>query len=245
MRTRPFSLALGIAAALAAAPTAARAQLFDLRQPAPQRPPRFFGGIEGIYAVPQREFGRYVDHGWGISGYLLAAVDQRGALALRLDGGFLNYGNEKKRACINSTIGCRIDVDVETSNNIAFVGVGPQLMVPNGRFRPYVNGTVGYSYFFTESSLEGSNSGVSFTRTTNYDDGVLSTAAGAGVYVPLRAGRTPISIDLGARYRWNGKTRYLREGSIVDFPDGSIEITPIESRTDFVTYQLGVTIGGG
>jgi hypothetical protein len=237
------SLALAAAAALAAAPAAARAQLALPPAEAARRPLRFFGGAEALYARPQGDFARYVDHGWGASGHFLVALDRAGAFALRLDGGFLNYGNERKRACLSETVGCRVTVNVETSNNIAFLGVGPQLMAPNGHFRPYVNGTVGFSYFFTQSAVEGTGNGSRFAQTTNFDDAVFSTAAGAGLYVPVRAGRTPISLDLGARYRWNGKTRYLREGSITDLPSGDIAISPIESRTDLVTYQIGVTFG--
>ena len=161
-----------------------------------------------------------------------------------MDGGFVNYGSETKTACISSTLGCRVTVDVNTTNNIAFLGVGPQLMAPDGHLRPYVNGTVGFSYFFTESSLKGSDDNVTFAQTTNFHDAVFASAVGAGLYVPLRRGPTPISLDRGARYNWNARTRYLREGSIVDLPDGSIEFTPIESRTDLVTWKVGVTFGG-
>jgi hypothetical protein len=38
--------------------------------------------------------------------------------------------------------------------------------------------------------------------------------------------------------------KYLREGSIVDLPNGDIEINPIRSKADLVTYHLGVSIGG-
>jgi hypothetical protein len=242
MRIR-FAALLLAAATLAAAPRGARAQLALPAPDSARRPLRFFGGAEALYARPQGAFGRYVDHGWGASGHFLVALDRGGFAAVRLDGGFLNYGDETKRACLSTTIGCRIAVDVRTSNNIAFLGLGPQIMVPNGRFRPYVNGTAGFSYFFTQSAVEGSDNSSTFAQTTNFDDVVFSTAAGAGLYIPVRAGRTPISLDLGARYRWNGRTRYLREGSITDLPDGSIAISPIESRTDLVTYQIGVTFG--
>ena len=242
MKTRHALIALATVAAVAAAPSPSRAQTYEMHDR--KGPPRVFGGAELIYARPQGDFRDYVKQGWGAAGHVLFAADRQGIVALRIDGGLLQYGNERKRACLSTTIGCRISVDVNTSNNIVFAGIGPQLMVPNGTFRPYVNGTAGFSYFFTESSVSGTRSDASpFASTTNFHDGVFSTAAGGGIYIPLTVSKTRFSVDVGARYHWNGKTRYLREGSIVDQPDGSIEITPIESRTDLLTWHLGLSFG--
>ena len=241
MKIQHAALALATAAALAAAPSPCRAQSYDTPR---QGPPRVFGGGELLYARPQGDFGDYVNQGWGAAGHILFAADRQGILALRIDGGFLQYGNERKRSCFSSTVGCRISVDVNTSNNIAFAGLGPQLMVPNGRFRPYVNGTAGFSYFFTQSSISGTNDvNTSFANTTNFHDAVFSTAAGGGVYIPLTVRKTRFSIDVGARYHWNGRTRYLREGGITDLPDGSIQVEPIESRADLLSYHIGLSFG--
>ena len=53
----------------------------------------------------------------------------------------------------------------------------------------------------------------------------------------------PILLDLGATYHRNGEVTYLRKGSIVDHPDGSITVTPIRSEANFITYRIGVSIG--
>jgi hypothetical protein len=242
MKIQHALIALATAAAICAAPSPCRGQRFEV--PKRQGPPRIFGGGELIYARPQGDFANYVNQGWGAAGHFLWAADPRGILALRIDGGILQYGNERKRACISTTIGCRVVVDVNTSNNIFFAGIGPQLMAPTGSLRPYVNGTAGFSYFFTESSVSGSNDvNSSFASTTNFHDGVFSTAAGGGLYIPVTVSKTRFSIDVGARYHWNGKTRYLREGGITDLPDGSIQVEPIESRTDLLTYHIGVSFG--
>lgn len=37
--------------------------------------------------------------------------------------------------------------------------------------------------------------------------------------------------------------RYLREGSIQEEPDGTISFTPIESETNLLWLQFGVSIG--
>ena len=234
------SLSLG---ALAIGASIASAQ--DPIPAVPKVPSGFFVGGSLSVAQPQGEFAEYVDAGFGLSGHALYQLDPAGIFALRLEGGFVNYGSETKRVPLSPTIGGRVLVEVSTENNIAFLGIGPQLMVPNGRFRPYLNGYAGIAYFSTSSSVEGINGGESIGQTTNYDDATFSYGGGAGIYVPVRGGAEPISIDLGVRYRNNGEARYLREGSIQDNTDGTISFSPIESDTDLLDFHLGVSVGIG
>lgn len=238
MRTRAMFLT---AALLLAAPFPGLAQEAD----SPESPVRAYAGATLQVAKPVGEFDDYVDAGFGVDGHLLLSLSRSSALGLRIDGGFLNYGNERRTVPLSSTVGGRITVDLTTSNNILTLGAGPQLMLPSGSLRPYAFGTAGLAYFVTESSLRGDRGGDTFATTNNYDDLAFALQGGVGLYVPVRRGRTPISIDLGARYNRNGQARYLREGSIRDHPDGSISFTPIESDTDLVTFHLGVSAGLG
>src|SRR5688500_14849811 len=56
--------------------------------------PRFQGGVSLSVAQTLGDFHEYVKDGFGVAGHALYRVDRQGAFALRLDGGFLNYGNE-------------------------------------------------------------------------------------------------------------------------------------------------------
>jgi hypothetical protein len=136
-----------------------------------------------------------------------------------------------------------VNVDVNTDHDILFAGVGPQISVPAGFFRPYINATAGVSYFFTHSSVSGDNSGENLFDTTNHDDAVFALTGGGGFLIPLSMRRTPVLLDVGATYHRNGEATYLRKGSIVDNPDGSITISPIRSEANFMTYRIGVSIG--
>src|SRR5215208_45592 len=198
------------------------------------------GGLN--YAQSVGEFADNVKGGAGGSGFAVTGLDRAGIFGLRVDGGFLIYGHERKRVPLSSTIGGRITVDVTTNNNIALLGIGPQITAPRGPIRPYVNGTVGLAYFFTRSSVSGTNNESPFASTENYNDPQLALAGGAGVYIPLPTTRVPVMLDVGARFQGNGRARYLKEGSITDNTDGSISYTPIESQTNFVTYHLGVSV---
>jgi hypothetical protein len=238
MRSRTFF----IAAALLAAAAPVLAQDDDDVYAPVDRPTGYVGG-ELTFARPQGEFRDFVDQGWGAGMHYMHRLTRDGALALRVDGSYLNYGHERFRAPLSSTIGGRVTVDVTTTNNIAFFGVGPQLGVPSGVLRPYVNGFAGVSYIWTQTSVEGSASDEPFASSTNYDDATFAYGGGAGLYVPVRRGQSPISIDAGVRYRRNGQADYLREGGITDNPDGSITLRPIRSETDLLTFHLGVSVG--
>jgi hypothetical protein len=204
------------------------------------------GGYAGgtlIYGQPQGEFGERVQHAFGGNVFYLHRLDRDGLLGVRVEGGLLTYGYERQRLPLSSTVGDRIMVDLVTTNNIAFVGAGPQIGLPTGAFRPYANGFVGVSYLYTSSSLRGSANYDSFAETTNFDDATFAYGAGVGVYIPLRHGASPVSLDLGATYRNAGQAAYLREGDIEDRPDGSIVLRPQQSDTDVLDFHIGVAIG--
>jgi hypothetical protein len=130
--------ALVISAVLA--PATAHAQYTEFDEP--RGPSRAFAGIHLMVAQPLGEFDDYIDWGGGIGGELLYAFDRQGAIGLRANLGLMIYGHETKRVPLSETLG-RIRVDVSTSNNIFVFGIGPQVMLPSGAVRPYLNGTVG------------------------------------------------------------------------------------------------------
>lgn len=206
-------------------------------------PPQLRGGINLLYGSPQGEFSTYVDQAWGVGANL--AWTPTPILGLRLDGGFMNYGHETYRVPLSGTIGGRILVDLTTDNNIAWIGVGPQIAWPSGAIRPYANATAGVAYFATTSSVRGDDSNETFASDTNYDDAVFQWGAGGGVLVPVSHGRTPVAIDLGVRYHGNGNVSYVTEGGIQDNADGSITIHAVESEAPVLSFHLGVTIGFG
>jgi hypothetical protein len=202
----------------------------------------YFGGSV-FFARPQGEFRDFVDQGWGGGIHYIHRLDAEGLVGIRVDGSFINYGHERQRVLLSPTIGGRIAVDLVTSNNIAFLGVGPHFGAPTGVLRPYANGFVGVSYIYTQSSVRGTSSGEDFASTNNFDDATFAYGGGAGLYIPVRRGVTPISIDAGVTYRRNGEAEYLLEGGITDHPDGSITLHPIRSDTDLLTFHLGISVG--
>lgn len=170
-------------------------------------------------------------------------MDPAGAASLRVDLGFLNYGNETIRICV--TTPCRVTGDLTTSNNIVFGGIGPEFAVGSGGpIRAYANGSIGFAYFATTSSVEGANNdGDPFASDTNFEDATFAWNGGGGIQIRVSSGRNPVYLDFGARYHGNGEAEYLRKGDIQDLPDGSVVLNPQRSDTNLWTLRIGVSVG--
>jgi hypothetical protein len=200
-------------------------------------PSRFTIGGDGVLSQPKGEFAGNVGKGFGFNLNGLFKIDYKGYLSLRADGGALQYGRERKDVSFFGVTG-RVDLQLETTNSIAWGSIGPQLMIPDGPFRPYANAAVAFTNFSTSSNLNDSF-GQSLASNQNQSDASHAWIFGGGFQIPVGATG---AIDLGARYYYGGRATYLTRGDIIDNPDGSITITPRSSKTDMVLWQLGFSL---
>jgi len=196
-----------------------------------------------VGAQPTGEFRLNVDGGWGFELGGRYELDPAGLLSLRGSLGFINYGSETLRFC--SVFGCRVGTDLDTRNNILFGGVGPELALRMGPIRPYARASLGIGYFETTSGLSGSDDWSRYASTTNLDDLVFQQRLGAGLGLRLSNGRHPVRLDIGTDYHHNGMANYLREGDIVDQPDGSVIIYPRRTEANLWSFRVGVSVGLG
>jgi hypothetical protein len=226
-----WKMSAGVVVVLALTASAARAQ--GLR---PVRTTRVAVGFAGLLAQPTGVFADYVGVGGGVGGHVVWTPG--GVVGLRADASYLIYGHETRWYPFLPLV----DVGVATNNQIAGFQIGPQLTFGSRGAQVYGFGQVGFSYFFTSSSVKGSANVEPFASTTNFDDFAFATSAGGGVRLQLSRGRVPVALDLGARFLHNSRARYLtQDGIAVD--GNTIYYAPIESQTSLVIYSLGVTIG--
>jgi hypothetical protein len=216
--------------------------------PAQEREPSLFerrasGSIDALVIQPTGALHDNIDTGIGIGLAGLFRLSDSGPVSLRADLGIGGYGEESKRVPLSPTVGGRIQVDVTTTNYVAVGSFGPQLTLPYGPVRPYVNAGFAFQVFFTESTVEGADDSYQFANTTNQSDWTPAFTAGGGLYVPLRTAKVPVLLDLGVTWYTGGHASYLKPGSIEDLPNAQIRITPMESATPFVLMRLGVKIG--
>lgn len=206
-----------------------------------EKPSRFTIGGGLLMSSPRGELANNIDNGFGGDLYGLFKVDPAGALSLRADIGGLQYGSETIPS--GSVFGGRAGFEVETTNSIFWAAFGPQLMVPAGPIRPYGNVAIGVMGFSTSSAVRGTGQyrGETFASSENQSDNTHTWIFGGGLYIPFTGKLSMMALDVGGRYFTGGEATYLREGAIQDNPDGSITIFPSHSKTDQVTWHVGVS----
>lgn len=198
--------------------------------------PRWHVGAALDVGQPVGDFKQQVSNAVGLQAHVLLRLDARGNTALRLQGGWLNYGHESQQVCLGATPGCRIEVDVTTTNNIFSLGVGPELSIPLGAFRLYGHGIVGVSRFSTLSALGG---GILFDLVAadeHFGDAGFFWSGGGGIHLSIRKHS---ALDFGVAYQGHGRREYLTEGGITDNPDGSLDFDVKRSAADLFTIRIG------
>ncbi len=204
--------------------------------------PRAQVGAGFAYIVPRREFGVFVDDGYGVGVHFVYGLDPSNVLGLRFDAGWVRYGTERIGVPVFPGTG-RVLFDVATHNNIAMFGIGPQIQVPKGPFRPYLNGFVGTGYFYTESSFDNDFHSGGFGSTTNFDDVSFGYGGGGGLALVFGSGRHPLSVDFDVQWRRYPDTEYLVEGSIWEDEFGDVFISPLLSDVEFLHFTVGMSVG--
>ena len=207
-------------------------------------------GAALLVSDPRGEFDDHTDTGFGFGAtYLYALVPSR-AVAIGATGSFLNYGRSEREVPLSTTIP-DIRVEVETTNNIAFLQGVLQLKAPGAVVQPYGQLTGGFGWFSTSTTLRDRQSDEPILSDTNQSDGTWVWGAGGGAQIrvwtgqPGAAGGSPSRayVDLGARWQTGGEVDYLTEGSLVT-DDGEFDIDPrlVSSEIELVEYRIGVTV---
>ena len=206
-----------------------------------EEPSRFTIGGNLVLSQPKGEFANNIDNGFGADGFVRMRLDRAGILSIRADLGGAQYGSETLPA--GYIYGGRIGVQVETTNSIFWGSIGPQLTAPVGPIRPYANAAIGFMNFTTNSSVKGTGAyeGETYASTENQSDNTHAWIFGGGVLFPFTGHLSMLAIDAGAKYFTGGRATYLKEGAIQDNNDGTITIFPSHSKTDLVTWHVGVS----
>jgi hypothetical protein len=200
--------------------------------------PRWLAGVAADIGQPVGTFRQNVKQAAGVQGHVLLRLDRHGRAAIRLQGGWLNYGHESQRICLASTPGCRVAANVTTANGILSWGVGPQLSLPLGPVRVFGYGLVGVSRVATVSGIGGGLVPDIVAGDENFGDSGLSWSSGVGLQLPVRRSS---SIDVGVAYQGNGRRSYLLSGGVTDNADGSLAFDIRRSNADLFAIRAGVT----
>lgn len=247
------------AALLIAPPVSAQDQPTSPSAADPELPTSGQLNIRGTLGIPQGGLRSNISGPGGGIHLALGGWVGRRPLLIGGDIGFINYGRTTDRVPFSSTVGPRVPVDVSTRNNVVETHLSLRLQPRTGRFRPYVEGLVGFKYLFTRTEIEGVDAGDEsdddIAGTTNYDDFAFSGGTGAGVDVRVFQQNKPtekvraVDLHLGVQYLWGSEAEYLAEGDLADENEnGRLDRSELDvrrSRTTFLQPQVGVTLRFG
>lgn len=204
--------------------------------------------------IPQGEFKDQADHVGGglniLAGYRFA----NSPVMLGLEFGFMNFGTDTREEALSSTIP-DLRVEVENSYNLAHGDILLRLIAPPATLRPYVDGLVGFNYFFTETVIRDRDGFFDEDKLsdTNYEDTAFSYGFGAGLQFRLWQKKgwdggltedmepSSVYLNLRTRYMFGNEAEYLQKGSI-EVDDGRVTYDVTQSETNLLHVKIGVVV---
>lgn len=218
--------------------------------PVPRAAPaqRYSVGGAVILGQPLGDFAKNVSNGVGLDGMGTLSLDPRGIASLRAQIGYLQYSRKTEPFYVTSGLGY-YELESETKSGVLMLGIGPQLMVPDGPIRPYVSGMIGFTRFATQTAINiparASSTGSTETldqRTVSSDFIVSLAGAGGFAFKLSLFGASGAMADVGVRYHRNGQAKYVSPAGVQYDGNGTATITPTTSEADFIVYRLGVVL---
>src|SRR6185436_14359679 len=104
-----------------------------------------------ILSQPTGDFARNIGNGIGGGAGVLYHLNRSGLFSVRFDVSGVEYGRETKEVPFSDQI-ARVRVDETTTNSIIALGIGPEIALPKGPVRPYLNAGFGGLFLRTTSS---------------------------------------------------------------------------------------------
>lgn len=199
-----------------------------------------------MIGAPQGEFKDNVDrlgYGFQIQGTLWSpSIASPFSVGLNLS--YLVYGEESGKRPFSNT-NPDITVDANRTNSLANLHLLFLVSPFDGGIRPYAEGLFGGGYISTRTEIKSEYSQEEIASSTNFDDFTWSYGFSGGLLIRLvdnlgEVGGT-LYLDLKARYQYGTEAEYLTEnGVIINSSNGTVNYLPKKSRTDVLSFHVGV-----
>lgn len=210
---------------------------------------QFDGGLNFTVISPESGFKDNIDRlGYGLSGKFTAKLGNLPFYPGITIGG-ANYGSTTREEYLITPL---FPVDVTTTNNLLFVDLLFQIRSEMRFIQPYVEGMVGFNYFWTETKIEElEDYEDDIASHTNFDDFAWNYGVGFGTLInlttfdfddPNSTKRGRLSLDFNVRYTFGGEAEYLDEDSIDIDDNDNVTYNAKHSETDFLSYHIGLVL---
>jgi hypothetical protein len=200
-------------------------------------------GVSFMIASPQGEFKNNVDNlGFGVQveGTLWTPSIER-PFSIGLSAGYLIYGLTSERRAWHDFPG--VYLNLTRTNSIANLHALFKITPFMGSVRPYIEGIFGGNYLFTTSEVKNENGDQQIASSTNFDDFTWSYGGGAGLLFKVAENLGSVStlfLDLKMRYMFGTEAEYLTENSVYINNVGDTVFNPQKSKTDLLTFHIGI-----
>jgi hypothetical protein len=207
---------------------------------------RWQAGVAFLQAAATGDFETFVPD--GAPGILTHVNRSLGGsiFSLGADVTWNQYGSETRSFSLGPLVPEVPDASLKVHTYNAMVGLHGRLraQLPRGRFRPYVDGLVGFTNIYTTSQVKGDDDceGCVLESESQSSDFVLSYGGGAGITINFISRERVPRLEVGLRYLRGGRADYLTEGSLRTEGDQVIRDFS-RSRTDRLGVYVGIVIG--
>lgn len=140
-----------------------------------------------------------------------------------------------------------VDLKVRTTNNMVTPHLIMRIESPTQGVKPFVEGTLGFNYLFTESSILDDWDEEEIASDINHDYLTSSFGLGGGIKIDLYEGLDDdgdffgLSMVIRSRLNLGGEAIYMKEGDLERTPNGVI-LNLRQSRTDLTTFNVGFVV---
>lgn len=198
------------------------------------------------YGTPKGDFSQVLDRDvYGLEGALTYQVPHS-PIHLGIGMTYQNYGWKERYEYFSPAIQ-EVQVKVRTTNNMFIPHLVARLEPDLGFFSPFVEGTLGLNYMYTQSSVIDEWDEEEIASTINYDYLTTSSGIGGGVKFRIYEGYDhegdylKVSMIIKSRFMLGGVADYLREDDLIRSRRG-IEYSVNRSRTDLSTFHVGFVL---
>jgi hypothetical protein len=229
MRSKSAVVALMLVAACVAPAGTARAERV------------YFEGGYVTGTFPSGDWAKVASAGMGLDGTTIARLDAKSPLAVRSTLGWAyNFSRTVDVSAANLAAGDQLAI--QTSSNMLYLGVGPELSKPTGDARGFIFGTVGFNTNWTNGGLDGTVNGNRYSANVGATSTVFAWSVGAGLRKMMK-GTPGGKVELSAEWRSATGHNYLLPDDVSSSAAGNVSWERKGHGQDQILVRLGSVFG--